>query len=68
MIEGSKHFLAYLLEELNDILYICLYLFFQLQGRLGMGREGTQACSPVADFMGQLLGGKFLASLTLNVS
>lgn len=33
-----------------------------------MGREGTQACSPVADFMGQLLGGEFLASLTLNVS
>jgi len=68
LIEGGKHFLAYLLEELHDILYICLYFFFQLQCRLGMAREGTQTCSPVADFVGQLLGGKFLASLNLGIS
>jgi len=52
----------------DDILCICLYFFFQLQCRLGMGRETTQACNPVADFMDWFLGGIFLASLPLNVS
>lgn len=42
--------------------------FFQLQYRLVMCREGTHACNFVAVFMGQLLLGEFLASLTLNVT
>lgn len=45
-----------------------MYFFFQLQYRLGMGREGTHAYNFVAVFMGQLLRGEFLASLTLNVT
>lgn len=68
MIEDSKHFLAYLLEELNNILYLLHVFFFHLQYRLSVGREGTHACNFVAVFMGQLLQGTFPASLTLNVT